>query len=387
MNAHKILKVIYAPHKAFNEIIQDPRYAGPILIMILFLAAETGSSLTIISRSYIEQTFPKGEHLDIWTEDSTLWRTSSGVTARNNYSDYIKGTYYGNSSIEFSIIDRKQMSIELDDIGSADCYGPEGYKNLSLRTKLLSPQKPENVTIYLFSITPGNYFYYDLTEEFSSFTLNAWNNLTIPVGSEGWLSNNATTNWNNITGLRLMFIWPTNTNATSRVDGLFFRGFFKSVLDVAGIQYLFVPLLTVFLKYLLEWTFVSGLIYIISRGFGAKIPWMTLMVCIGFTLIPMLMQVAVDIATRSTLPPLYYPLELVGGVEGEFQIAHNMILETTSFVSQISGYVQTVGYMWTILLCTIATHFMTGFSWVKSLLVSATAFVITILILSFLLVL
>ncbi|MGQ9551470.1 MAG: Yip1 family protein [Candidatus Bathycorpusculaceae bacterium] len=385
MFAHDVLKVLYAPHKVFKEILQKPKLFGPLLIMILFAAAQTGFFYTVMSKSYVEQTVPKPEQLDAWTENATLWTGTAGLTIRDNFDDYINGTYYGNSSIEFSAINSNRLSMTLDNLESVNCYGPQGYKNLSLRMKLIEQQKPINVTIYLFSLSPSNYFYYDLTQEILSSTADAWNNITIPVGSDKWSSNGAAANWENITGLKLDFTWPSNATLTLRVDGLFFRGIFKRVTDMAGTSYIANFLMTAFTQFMLQWLILSGLIYIVSRAFGAKTAWTPIMVCIGFALMPMFIQALGNAATHSTLPNLYYPLELMGGVQGEFETAYEPILETTAVVTQIGAFLQGIVYVWTITLCTIATRALTEFKWVKSLLVSAASFLITIMILNFIL--
>jgi hypothetical protein len=39
MSMREVFRILYAPHKAFKEIIQNPKYVGPILVMILFIGA------------------------------------------------------------------------------------------------------------------------------------------------------------------------------------------------------------------------------------------------------------------------------------------------------------------------------------------------------------
>lgn len=385
--AHDVLKVIYAPHKVFKEIIEKPRYIGPLLVIILFVAAQTGFFYTVMSKSNVEQTSPKSEQLDLWTENATLWKGSTGVSISNNYNDFIEGLYYGNSSIEFAMANSTQMSMELNNLESINCYGPDGYKNLSMRMKLINPQvTPENVTIYLYSLGPSNYFYYDLTEEISSSTINVWNNITIPIGSGEWASNSAVASWENITGLKLEFQWPSNSNITLLADGIFFRGIFKTVIDTAGSGYVASFALTAFTQYTFQWLLLTGLLFVIAKGFRGNVTWKVMMVSVGFILITMAVQAAINIVTHSTLPALYYPLELMGGVLGEFEIAYQTnILEPTALVSEISGFAQGAIYVWTIGLCGVAFRAQTGFGWLKSLLASAAAFLLTIIILGFIL--
>jgi hypothetical protein len=380
-----IFKVIYAPREAFKEIIQNPKYIGPILIMILFTAANMGYFYTIVSKTYVEQTLPTAEQLDRWTENSTLWTGALGVTIKDNFVDYINGTYYGNRSIEFSIVNSTQIWMQLNDTGSINCSGPDGYKNLYLRIKWTSPEdNPKNATIYLFSATPSDYFYYNLTDEFSSSTSKVWNNLTIPLATESWLNNSANANWGNIRGLKLEFAWLNNSNITLLVDGLFFGGIFKSQAENAT-SYMLNYSIVSFMQFTIRWVFLGGLLYIMTKAFKAKTVWRPLLILVGFALITMFIQAVINVATFSSLPRLDYPLEFLGGVQGETENAYNKIMEKTLLVSQISGYIQIAIIFWTIALCAIATRLLTEFSWSKSFLVATVAYFVTTLAQSFLL--
>ncbi|MDI6691672.1 MAG: hypothetical protein QME50_07440, partial [Candidatus Bathyarchaeota archaeon] len=198
-----VFKVVYAPQKAFKEIVQEPKYIGPIIVMILFIAANTGFAYTFFSKQYVEQTLPTVQQLDMWTENSTLWTVPEGVICEENSTDFISGSeiYYGTRSIQFSINNSNQIWMTLNDIGNINCSEPDGYKSLYLRIKRTSPQQsPENVIIFLFSSTLSDYFYYNLTEKFLNSIVNEWNNLTIPLW-ENWLNNSVTASWANITGL------------------------------------------------------------------------------------------------------------------------------------------------------------------------------------------
>jgi hypothetical protein len=377
--AYGIFKVIYAPHKAFKEIIQDPKYIGPILIMILFIAANMGFVYAFLSKQYIEQTLPTAQQLDIWTENSTLW-TSNGVLPQNNYGDFINGTYYGNSSIEFSIVNSNQIWMQLTDMGTINCSKPEGYKSLYLRIKWTSPEdNPENVTIFLFSSTTFDYFYYDLTENFSSPTnVNVWNNLTIPLG-ENWLNNSATASWANITGLKLDFRWRENSDITLLIDGLFFGGIFQSSLTNV-VSDLLSYSLSAFTQFIIKWVILGGLLYIMTKAFGAKILWRPALILVGFALITMFIQAVINAITFSTLPKLYYGFDLIGGVSGESDTAIAKLLEDVWVINQIYGYVQIAVYIWTLGLCVIATQSLTQFSWTKSFFIGAFSYFASILL-------
>ncbi|MEM2912034.1 MAG: YIP1 family protein [Candidatus Bathyarchaeia archaeon] len=371
MFAYGIFKVIYAPHKAFKEIIQNPRYIGPILIMILFIGANAASTYTLLTKTYVEETLPTSK--DEWTENSALWRTLNGALATENFTDHINGNIYGNRSIEFSIKNSTKISMQLDDIGSINCSSPDGYTKIYLRIKWTSPNvSPKNISLYLYSTTSSNYFYYNLTEKFSNLTANIWNNLTVPFTDEKWLRS-GTADWSNITGLKLELAWLEKSNITVLMDGLFFGGIFKSPAENLAAYITNFSVLG-FMQFVLRWVLLGGIIFIMTKVFKANTFWRVTLILIGFALITMFIQALINTAAFSTLPTLKYPFEYIGGVKGESETAYNKIIEEAWFVNQIYSYVQAAIILWTIALCGIAIRFSTEFSWAKSLLIATVAY-------------
>jgi hypothetical protein len=382
--ASEVLKVLYAPHKAFREIIQNPKYMGPILILILFIAANIGLAYVLMAKTHIEQTLPTGAQLDEWTENATLWSSPSGAIITENFNDYMNGTYYGNRSIQFSMVNSSQVSMELIGIGPVNCSGADGYKNVSLRIKLVSPSNaPADASIYLISQSISNYFSYNLTDTFSTSTSTAWNNLTLPLGNDRWVPVGNGPSWDMIAGLKLNFGWPENSNITVLVDGLFFRGVFNSPLDTAAASYILNYSVVSIMQFAIQWIFLGGIIYIMIRAFGAKTAWRSILITVGFTLIILFVQTVINAIAIATVPNIYYTLEFIGGVQGEREIAVNQIYNQTWIVSVVSGYLRIAVYIWTIALCGLATRLLTEFSWFKSLLISAVAFFATIALMSF----
>lgn len=384
MFAYGIFRVIYSPFKAFKEIIQNPKYIGPILIVILFIIANVGFVYVAISKTYVEQTLPTASQLDEWTENSTLWVSNANFIESE---DYISGSYYGNKSIEFSILNSTRIWMQLNNIGPINCSGIKGYKNMSFRIKLIYPTTTElnNANLSLYS-SPADYFYYNLTKRFTPFNTNVWNNITIPTGpeTEFWQKGTNEADWSNIIRVKFNFTWPENTNITMRLDGLFFRGVFKSELENAS-SYVLNYSLFAFMQFTIKWVILSGILYIMSKAFRGKIVWRPLLILVGFALITLVVQTVINTATYVTVPTLYYPLEFFGGVEGEVEIAYNKILEETWLVSQISNYVQIAVYIWTIALCAIALRLLGEFSWSKSFLVATVAYFASMLAESFIL--
>ena len=235
MVAKDILQVLYAPHKIFKKIVQKPGYFGPFFLLVVYVLAQVGGAYVVASHSYFErtapQTVPLSMQADLWTEDSAFWHAKEGVTVSNNTADYINSTY-ATTSIEFTASNASNVWMELDFDEPANC-GAGGFRNFSFRVKQLTPDaEPENVSLYLYSLSGSN-FYYDLTSEFSDSGINVWNNVTLTVGfgSEGWIDNGASATWENITGLMLDFTWPSSSNVDLRIDGLFLKGDYEVILD------------------------------------------------------------------------------------------------------------------------------------------------------------
>ncbi len=383
MVASEIAKTLYAPQKAFREISQNPRYLGPVLVMLLFVAANTGFAYAAISRTYIEQVLPDGSKLDEWTDNRTFWSSNGQISESN---DFINGTYYGNKSIEFSVINSQYFWAELNDIGSINCSEPNGYPEMSCRLKFVGPDtEPVNATIYMFSKGPSDYFYKNLNKEFEQSTAEVWNNITIPLGSNGWSSNSSNADWNEVTGLRLALEWATNTNITLRIDGLFFHGTFKLLLESAGTAYLLNYALLAVMQFVITWVFLSGIVYIMSKSFGGQLVWKTMLVLVGFALVTMPVQAAINAVAYSSISAVYYPYELIVGAEGEADVFYNAILDQTATVSYVGRFTQIAVYIWTIVLCSLAVRVLTAFSSIKSVLIGVVAYLITILVIGFIL--
>jgi len=379
--AFGIFKVIYAPHKAFKEIAQNPKYAGPILIIVLLVATYTVSSYITLSRTYNEQILPSSERLDTWTENKTLWSSNANI---NETTDALSGGYYGNKSIEFTVYNDTQIWMRLNLTEPANCSGVDGFKKLSFRIKLEYPDTtaPNSVFINLFS-SPADNFQYNLTQYFTSINVTTWNNLTIPVGPEiEFINSTEKADWNNIIGLTLTFTWSEKANLTAKIDGLFFRGVFKSPIENASFYLPSLGMLA-FMQFAIQWIFLSGLLYIVSKWFGAKLAWKTLVILTGFILITLFIQALIYTFASATLPELQYPLEYFGGVEGEKQVATNKISEKTWIIDQVNFYVQITMLIWTIILSAIAIRTQTTFSTPKSIGIAALSYFLSLYLAGF----
>ena len=375
MVAKNILRVIYAPNKVFQEVTQNPRYLGPVILLIIFLIAQVGVSYLAASRSYVEQTLPAGDQADAWTEKAALWQANPEVTVRNNTADYINGSfYYGGTSIEFETSNASNVWMELTNLdGSVNC-GADGFKNVSFRVKFLTPDaKPENVSFYLYSLGSSS-FYYDLTQIFSNSNVGVWNNITLPVGSEDWVTSGGNANWENVTGLKMEFTWSTNSSINLRIDGLFFRGVFKSAADIGGVAYIPDFVISAFSQFGIQWFLLTGIMYVTIKGLKGTTTWKPLMVAVGFSMVIVVIQTLIILATYTALPNIWYTLEAVSGVPGEANMAVENILNSIALFLQVGFFLKIAVYLWLSMLCSLIVRVVTSFSWSKSLIVFAISF-------------
>jgi hypothetical protein len=349
---------------------------------------------------------PTGPQGDVWTENAALWHGNSGVTVTNNHDDYINSSnqYYNNTSIEFKADNASSIQLFLSDLGSSVDCTTNGFRNLSIRVKIVTPDtKPENVTLYLISLSPANFFAYDLTGTFSNSSVNVWNNITVPVNTADWRSGGSGS-WENITGLRMDFAWPSASNIDLRIDGLFFRGVFKAVLDIDATSVLINAALNSATPYLFEWLLFTALLYLLIKGLRGNVVWKPVMVAVGVAFVTLVVQSIILLVVYSELlPNLNYSLEFLANIPGEADAAASVIENMVAQVLQIGGAVQIAVYVWIVALGAFITREVTAvapagpatpetgpvlgpqqFGWLKCLLVSGAAFALTITILSFL---
>lgn len=423
MVVQEIVEVFYAPHKAFKRIVQNPKFLAALIVIIIYVAVQVGSSYVVSSKSYLEQTEPTGVQSDVWTENPTLWQAnSSPVTITANHDDYINSSvqYYNNTSIEFIANNATSIQIFLSDFGESVNCGSDGFKNLSIRVKEVSSSSvPSNVTLYLYSLSPAHYFAYDLTPDFANTTIadqHFWNNLTVPLNTPAWTTSNSEATWLNITGIRMDFAWPASTSASVdlRVDGLFFRGIYKGLLEIDTTSVLINAALSAATPFLFQWLLLTALMYLLIKGLKGNVVWKPVMVVVGVALVTLIVQAVVLLVVYAELlPNINYSLEIVAAIPGEADAATLALQNNLAQIFQIGSYVQIAIWIWLFGLGTFIVRVVTGmayaprvditkpetstqpesepapmgfqqFGWTKSALVSAASLALTIIILGFL---
>ena len=334
MIINDILQVIYAPKKAFKQIIDNPKYLGALIVLILFIGLEVGYEFSQFSKTYTEQTTPTIDQLGTFT-NATAWRSSSNVALTNNFDDYVNYSIYvagfglpptdpnayyslfGNSSMQMSVADTNNITAALGNAFNVDC-GSSGFQNLSITLKQLQPQgAPQSATLTLYSLnTTTDFYQYDLTPQLSSTsTISQWNNLTITLGPNavGWTPSGNPA-WSNVTALKLDFSYPSNSNITMHIGALFFHGQYLTPIEYnsTGILLQFLQLFS--LQFIFAWFILTGIIYLICKGLKNPVFWKPLFIALGFAMFIMVIRALVNLAATLTLPAVYYPFDLSLGV-------------------------------------------------------------------------
>jgi hypothetical protein len=417
-----ILKVIYAPQKAFKSILANPKYLGALISLILFIGLQVGYEYSQFSKTYTEQTTPTIDQLATFT-NASVWRSSPNVALSNNFDDYLNYSVYvagfglpptdsnayyslfGNSSLQLNATNTNNVTVALGNVFNVDC-GTSGFQNLSITLKQLQPQvAPQNATITLYSLGDSDSYRYDLTPQLSNISvLGQWNNLTLTLGPNavGWIPSGNPT-WSNITSLKLDFTYSSNTNINIHVGALFFHGQYLTPVQYnsTGILLQFLQLFS--LQFIFTWFILTGIIYLICRVLKTQLLWKPLFVAFGFALVIMVIRSLVNLVATFALPPIYYPFDLSLGVRFDpyaslyypvealktlpaisTTIFNNIEAATMTFRTIVSGMF-IVSYVWLGAVGAIVVgELKPEFSMVKRIALSAVSLAIVVLLLIFL---
>lgn len=378
MSMREVFKVIFAPHKAFKEIIQKPGYKGPLIIMLLFVLSFSGFYYALSTRVYYDQTAPRLMDLDKWTEDAGLWRSNQGANVSNNALDYIKGIYYGNKSIQFTLENSSRIDMELRIPEPLNCVEPNNYTNLSFRIKIVEPSdNPTSMSIHLFSENDENkyfnYFNYSLSG--SDLKVNSWYKKTVPLAD---FSNVGGADWRNITSIKFELVWASNKNMTVLIDGVFFHGYYKSMFEMNGSTIIINSIISGFMQFTIHWVILGGVLHVFSKLYKGQPIWKTMLTISGFVLITFFIQNLILTGIVFAYPEMHLSLETLGGVPGE-----GWTVDAQNFMSiftiKYDVLDRIVYFVWIVALCSIAIHLLFEFPWSKSVSLSLLSSLVSML--------
>ncbi|MCW3994801.1 MAG: hypothetical protein NWE98_01465 [Candidatus Bathyarchaeota archaeon] len=414
MFVNDVLQVIYAPKQAFKRIVENPKYLGAIVILVLFIGIQVGYEYAQFSKTYTEQVSPLVGELNKYT-NATYWRGSQGVTVTNNAADSFNYTVFlagygfypnlfGNTSLQIQASNISNFTASIENAFNVDC-SEVGFQNLSMVIKPIEPQTPpQEAILTLYSLTDTDYYQYNLTPMLADATVNTWNNLTIPIGKSvaEWTTTGNPT-WSNITALQLSLAYPTATNVTMRFGALFFRGQYLTPIQYNSTGILLEFLQAFSLQFLVTWFLFSAIIYLIFKALKTPQLWKPLFIAIGFALVVMVIRALINVAATLALSNVYYPFDVTLGVNFtpwgaifyppemggslflQSQAAIPVIEAATSTFNTITGAMTVVSYVWLGALVTLALGALKPeVSFVKRIAIAGGSLGITVVVMLFL---
>ena len=364
--AHDVLKTLYSPIKAFEEIVKKPDVKGTLLILVLILVLTTGSQYASASKIFDEEPMI---NRDEWTE-LIAWTPhwgSNGEVKRD--TDKVVGNY----SVTSSITDNTHIWLNLTEIGTFNCSRQSGYERLSFWIKWKSHNQtfmPPNATLRLLSNNNG-YFKLDFKHGLSNSS-DEWRNVKIDIGPESesyedW-KHVGSPDWEKVTGMQFMLAWGGPGNLTMRIDDLYFAEF----LPVARYFFsgLYGSLTMSAINFLISWGVYGIIIYLVLMIFGEKVDsGKKLFLVVGYLFSVRIVHILVAVALIPALPEIR--------LENLAQIWYS----TLSY--QAIGYFSLVTDVWIALLCAIAVRSLCTLKWGKAISISALASVINFILMSF----
>lgn len=369
--AKLVFKVLYSPMKAFEEIGKKPSVKGPILILLITLPLFVSIQYSSTAKFFLERPTPEN---DLWTEEphnshSFLWSSEDEILFDNN--DYISGNY----SVSTSSFNGSQVQMNLTEIDRIDCSEGE-YSRLSFAIKVANEGEPTTAVLHLFSgNSDASGFKLDISPLLGTVA-GAWTNVTVDLATDNWTKTEATSSWTSITGIGFQLTWQGLGNLTVKVDELFF-GKFESSSSSYGIDLQLQSVVRSCIDFLLQWLILSGVVLLILRNFSNWTgSFKNLLYYVGYVYSASIGYLSAIALISLILPPLYIPANIT------FQ--EYVSIYQASWGAPIS-YLTLLYYGWATILCAVSLKKLVEMSWSKAILAGFGAFVISVLISSFLL--
>jgi len=386
-----VFEVLYSPVKAFKKIVEKPDFKGILLVLVLVMFSMTVSQYVVVSKFYVRAETPDD---DDWTESLSNqhnW-TSNGSLSLDEI-DYKMGNTVGNHSVRSEVFNDTSIWMKITNIGSIDCSGDAGYKELFFWIKWIRQDgtSPTNATLQLFSESESSYFELSLTDLISTSN-DTWanatvNDATLKIGpGQGWDLFDSP-NWKSITGLEFRLAWQTPANLTMKIDDLHFQKYVPFLETGAFSGVLISILMSVAVLVFMNWILWAGILLLTIKLFHEKGgQWTTFFTIIGHVFIVTVVYELASIALFSTLPTLNLPVKTLPTTTDEETSAVNALIEKRWYPnwiywgsSLLSGfYLPFVREIWIVALCVIAIYLLCKITWRKAASISLIAFLLRI---------
>jgi len=394
MFLYNIIKVLYSPIKAFQEILGNPKFKGPVLIIIISLLLTLGTHYISASKHYVEQITPSNRVA--WTnmsDPSPMWASNGNISALQATYEILTGNY----TVRTLVSNGTEIWLETTNIETINCSGNSGLKTFYYKLLYIhmSSLNASTATLRLFSLkNESNYFEFDLLS-FPGRYINksiSWIDANITVGesASGWVqSPGGSPSWANITGIEFFLKFAESSKPLSlQLNDLYFGGKYTTYLDVLFSDWLALTIIMSTFDFFIKWLILAGLLWLTVKVFHAEgSTFKTLLVIVGYTFAIMLVYVPIEIISVSQLSPIYFPYKVVFPMTArEIELAKiatsNIYAANWSSTAPYSVFVATwyISYAWTAALCTIALRILHNFSWKRASIISIVAIIMALFV-------
>lgn len=398
MFLYDIFKVIYSPVKAFREILGNPRYVGPVIIIIISLLLTLGTQYVGVSKHYVETIVPSNRF--DWTNittPSSVWVSNAppeNVTSAKPLDfDTIP---IGNYTRAF-LTNNSTIWLRTNGIGTINCSGDSGFKMFYYKLWFAAYNSsgaalpPQNASLRLYSLKgASDYFQFDLLNNVGYLNKSAaWMDANVSIGGVGWTVGGGSPSWSNITGLEFRLTFAGNGRLSLQLNDLYFGGKYELLYEAVGFVYwLSSTFVASAFDIFLRWLMVAGFLWLTIKTFNPEgSPFKMLLVVVGYTFVIMVVYAPIDILVVSQLSPLYFPHCVV------FPVSDREVALGNAATSNIyaANWVSTAPYMvfigisyvahaWTIVLLTVALKTLQNYSWKKAALICTIAYIMALVL-------
>jgi hypothetical protein len=397
-----MLSVIYAPHKTFKKIVDNPKYLAVAIIILLFIALQSVYYYNYYSKINYEQTMPPANQLSAFTSSganslydpqiANQWIITQGAVITENYQDYINQTFYGENSLQFVLPNSNSLSASFEQFGyTADCSSPNGFTSLNMNIKQVSPNvAPSSGSITLYtSNSTSSYFTLDITSMLSN-NLSSWNNLIIPVGGQEWHATGSP-DWSEVTGLKLSITYSSSSEINILLQGIFFRGQYLTQTDALGSGMFFgIAIYSIFMQAAFQWIILAIVAYLLLKVLKVNnIVWKPLFVAIGYTLIAIVITSVFLVLSSLILPEISCPYDLpfstitysdaiINSASPASQAVYKLIMEDAATFTTLTTVINVFMYILQIVFVTFAVKAISGCTYIKTVTQTADSDTTTI---------
>ncbi|MCL1965885.1 MAG: hypothetical protein FWF66_04335 [Candidatus Bathyarchaeota archaeon] len=389
-----MLGVIYAPHKTFKKIADNPKYLAVAIIILLFIALQSIYYYNCCSKINCEQTLPPVNQLSAFTSSGVAssddpqiinqWTITHGADITENKQDYINQTFYGANSLQFVLTKGNSLSASLEQFGYTANCSSGGFTSLNMHIKQTSPNVVPNsgtLTLYTANST-SSYFTHDITAELTK-NLGSWNNLTIPVGDNalGWQATGSP-NWSEVTGLKLSVTYPSSSSDVSiLLQGIFFRGQFLTQTNVLGTwMFFWYYSLSICIQATLQWIILAAVAYLLLKVLKVNnIVWKPIIATVGYALMSIVITSVFFVLSSLTLPTISCPYDLpfsfvaysdaiINSASPSSQVLYEAVTAETATFANLTIVISIFMYVLQIIFITFAVKAVSGCTYVKNII-------------------